>query len=173
MKERGLPDHIAVFTDGACLGNPGPGGWAAVVLHPRGQVRELGGRSAQTTNNRMELAAAIAAFRALKEETFPMTVYADSKYVILGITSWIASWKRRGWRTASGEGVLNRDLWQELDARVAAYRGPIAWEYVRGHSGVPGNERCDALAVSFAQGAPLTLYKGHVSGYEISLLPLP
>ncbi len=139
-------DEVIVFTDGGCSGNPGPGGWAYVVVSD-GTVRERWGAERLTTNNRMELSAVIAALEfVLSEPGFasrPVTVYTDSQYVQKGITSWISSWKRNGWRTASKEPVKNKELWQALDALAA--RLPVAWRWVKGHAGNAYNERCDAL----------------------------
>lgn len=141
------PDVILVHTDGACLGNPGPGGWGA-LLEFRGKQRELSGGEADTTNNRMELMAAIMALEAL---TRPCEVHlrTDSQYVRQGITEWMPRWIARGWRTSSGAAVKNRDLWQRL--AEAAKRHQVTWEWVRGHSGDPGNERVDELARQAAE----------------------
>ena len=136
-------DVVEIYTDGACSGNPGPGGWGAVLSY-RGKTRELsGGEAAPTTNNRMELMAAI---RALESLTRPSVVrlHTDSSYLRNGVTSWLASWKRNGWRTASRQPVKNSDLWRRLDA--AAARHEVRWLWVKGHAGNPGNERADALA---------------------------
>ncbi|NGP52444.1 ribonuclease HI [Thioalkalivibrio sp. XN8] len=134
--------QVEAWTDGACRGNPGPGGWG-VLLRSGERERELWGGEAHTTNNRMELLAAIRALEAL---TRPCTVdlYTDSQYVRGGITEWLAGWKRNGWRTAGKKPVKNQDLWQELDA--AAARHEIRWHWVKGHSGHPENDRVDALA---------------------------
>lgn len=133
---------VTIYTDGACKGNPGPGGWGAwLVSGPH--ERELWGGEAGTTNNRMELTAVIEALAALKGRS-SVLLFLDSEYVRNGITSWIHNWKRRGWRTADGKPVKNVDLWQRLDALVQAHA--IEWRWVRGHSGDPGNERADALA---------------------------
>ena len=134
--------HVDIHTDGACLGNPGPGGWAALLCW-RGIERELSGGEAATTNNRMELMAAIAALATLKE---PCTVVltTDSQYVRQGITEWMAGWIRRGWKTSGGEPVKNRDLWERLHA--AAGRHTVDWRWVKGHAGHPENERVDQLA---------------------------
>ena len=131
------------YTDGACRGNPGPGGWGVVLETGAGAARELRGAAARTTNNRMELQAVIEALDALPAGT-AVEVVTDSEYVMKGITEWIGRWKRNGWRTAGGKPVRNRELWQNLD-RLAAAR-EVAWRWVRGHSGVAGNERADALA---------------------------
>jgi ribonuclease HI len=133
---------IEIYTDGACRGNPGPGGWAA-TLESGEHFRELSGAEATTTNNRMELTAVIQALEALKKSS-AVVVYTDSEYVRKGITEWLRAWKARDWRTADKKPVKNRDLWERLD--VAAERHSIDWRWVKGHSGVPGNERVDALA---------------------------
>ena len=135
-------DVVEIHTDGACSGNPGPGGWAA-ILRWRGHERVLSGAVAETTNNRMELTAAIRALEALKR---PMRVrlYTDSDYLRRGITEWLPRWKRRGWRTADRRPVKNRDLWERLDAAAARHR--IEWHWLRGHAGDPLNERADRIA---------------------------
>ena len=134
--------QIEVHTDGACLGNPGPGGWAA-LLRWRGIERELAGGEADTTNNRMELMAAIAALEALKEAC-DATLHTDSQYVRQGITEWMPNWIRRGWKTAGGDPVKNRDLWERLHAANAKHK--VDWRWVKGHAGDPDNERVDQLA---------------------------
>ncbi len=133
---------VEIYTDGACRGNPGPGGWAA-TLALGSRVKELSGAEAMTTNNRMELLAVIHALEALKRAT-PARIYTDSQYVRLGITEWVSNWKQRGWRTADRKDVKNRDLWERLDALAAQH--DLEWHWVKGHSGVPGNERVDQLA---------------------------
>lgn len=166
--------QIVVFTDGASKGNPGPGGWGAIIARPDGHVRELGGGARLTTNNRMELTGAIAALSSLERSTGPLAIYTDSTYVIQGIGGWVHNWKRRGWKTASGGDVLNRELWEELDALTSARgRQAIAWHYVRGHIGIPGNERVDEIADSFAMQAPVDLYEGPLAGYPIPVFDLP
>jgi ribonuclease HI len=164
-----------IFCDGACSGNPGPGGWGAIVATPDGIVRELGGGSPSTTNNQMELAAAIAALEALHDRRLDTVIYTDSVYVIRGITQWIWGWIRNGWRTAEGKDVLNKDHWQALSAAVAKRKpfGPLQWKYVRGHTGVPGNERCDEIAVQFSKGQTPRLYKGPLLLYSYAIYDLP
>ncbi|MEA3174120.1 MAG: ribonuclease [Gammaproteobacteria bacterium] len=133
---------VEIYTDGACRGNPGPGGWAALLV--AGDVRkEVTGAAAATTNNRMELSAAIGGLTALKRRC-AVKLYTDSKYVLQGATEWMPNWKARGWRTAAREPVKNQDLWQELDLAVAAQ--DIEWIWVKGHSGHAGNEYVDQLA---------------------------
>ena len=136
------PAEVEIFTDGACRGNPGPGGWAAILRY-RGVEKELSGYAAPTTNNRMEMMAAISGLEALKRRC-RVKLYSDSQYLRDGITKWIHGWKRNGWRTAERQPVKNVDLWQRLDA--AAARHIVDWQWVRGHSGHPENERADTLA---------------------------
>jgi ribonuclease HI len=133
---------INIYTDGACKGNPGPGGWGA-VLETGGKEREMFGGEAGTTNNRMELTAVIAALSALKRPS-RVILHTDSQYVQKGITEWIHGWKARGWRTAAKEPVKNVDLWKKLDEVIRAHH--IDWVWVKGHAGHDGNERADALA---------------------------
>jgi ribonuclease HI len=133
---------VDIFTDGACSGNPGPGGWGAILRY-RDSERELSGAEALTTNNRMELQAAIAALEALKRPC-TVRVHTDSSYLRDGITRWLANWKRNGWKTADRKPVKNADLWQRLEA--AAARHEVSWHWVKGHAGHPENERADELA---------------------------
>ena len=143
-------------TDGACSGNPGPGGWGVRILYPDGSVREFGGAAPSTTNNRMELQAAIEALTVLK--SCPQaTVVTDSRYVLDGLTRWIHNWRRRNWLTAANTPVKNRDLWMTLEP---LNHSGIHWQHVRGHAGDPGNERVDAIARAFARGATLELFCG-------------
>lgn len=137
-----MTERVIIYTDGACRGNPGPGGWG-VILKYKGKSKELYGGEPETTNNRMELMAAIQALEAL---TRPCTVelHADSKYVLQGITEWMSNWKKRGWKTAAKTPVKNEDLWRRLDAAIE--RHDIEWRWIKGHSGDEGNERADALA---------------------------
>jgi ribonuclease HI len=164
-----------VFTDGAAKGNPGPGGWGVVIVTPAGEVTELGGRSAETTtNNRMELTGAIEALSELRGVPGALAIYTDSTYVIQGIRAWIHGWRKRGWKTAAGGDVLNRDLWEQLhELAVARGRGTVEWHYVRGHTGIPGNERVDEIADGLAQGLEITLYRGPLLGYPCAILDLP
>ena len=139
--------RVEIYTDGACRGNPGPGGWAA-LLRFNGTERELAGGEAQTTNNRMELMGAIAALEALKEPC-AVVLHSDSKYVLQGISEWMPGWKRKGWKTAGGGAVKNQDLWQRLDAAAAQHR--MTWTWVKGHAGHVDNERVDVLARTQAE----------------------
>jgi len=133
---------VEIYTDGACRGNPGPGGWAALLSFGE-REKELAGAEEHTTNNRMELTAVIRALEALKRPV-EARVFTDSEYVRRGITEWVTSWKARGWKTADRKPVKNQDLWEELDRLAAQHR--IQWHWVKGHSGIPGNERVDRLA---------------------------
>ncbi|EDY85924.1 RNase H [gamma proteobacterium HTCC5015] len=133
---------VTLYTDGACKGNPGPGGWGVLLIYG-GHEKELCGGEAETTNNRMELMAAIEGLNALKRSC-RVALYTDSNYVRQGMTQWLANWKKNGWRTAAKKPVKNDDLWQALDA--ACERHEIEWHWVKGHSGDPGNERADELA---------------------------
>jgi ribonuclease HI len=137
-------NHIDIYTDGACKGNPGPGGWG-VLLKSGTTEKELFGGELGTTNNRMELTAVIEALGALKRPC-QVTLYLDSEYVRKGITEWIHGWKAKGWRTSTKQPVKNVELWQKLDALVAGGGHTIDWRWVKGHAGDPGNERADALA---------------------------
>jgi ribonuclease HI len=152
---------VAAACDGACSGNPGPGGWGALLRFADGSCHELGGREAATTNNRMELTAALALLELLRDlPRHPdLVIRTDSRYLIDGLQKWLPGWKRKGWRTASGGTVLNRDLWEKLDSRRV--RG-LTLQHVRGHSGDPDNDRCDAIAVAFSRGTvpPLERVQG-------------
>jgi ribonuclease HI len=137
-----VENQVDIYTDGACRGNPGPGGWGALLLMGEHE-RELAGAEAQTTNNRMELTAVIRALEALKRPV-KGRVYTDSQYVRKGILEWLPNWKARGWKTADKKPVKNQDLWEALDALARTHQ--LEWHWVKGHSGNPGNERVDALA---------------------------
>jgi ribonuclease HI len=170
-------DHIIIFTDGSSRGNPGPGGWAAIAAYPKanGEMRvdELGGSEAHTTNNKMEMTAAIKALRnfdnfypAGEEKEF--VVYTDSSYLINGITKWVHCWQRNGWMTTAKEPVLNDELWQELVDAVSGKK--ISWRQVKGHADTAGNNRCDEIATMFADGVKVELYKGSLAGYKFDML---
>lgn len=149
-----------IYTDGSSRGNPGPGGWGAIIAGTK-TVTEIGGRESQTTNNRMELSAAIEALKL--NPTQPVTVFSDSEYVIKGITEWIHGWIKKGWKNSQKKAVLNQDLWEKLYDVTEGK--DITWKYVRGHVGTPGNERCDVIATSYADGEPVALYTGSVDNY--------
>jgi ribonuclease HI len=137
-------NQVEIYTDGACKGNPGPGGWG-VLLRSGTTQKELFGGERSTTNNRMELMAVIQALEALKRPC-AVTLYVDSQYVLKGMTEWLPGWKAKGWKTASKQPVKNQELWQRLDDLVAHGGHAIEWRWVRGHNGHPGNERADELA---------------------------
>ncbi|MEM9926287.1 MAG: ribonuclease HI [Cyanobacteria bacterium P01_D01_bin.50] len=145
------PKIQSIYTDGACTGNPGPGGWGVVVYFDDGSIHELGDASTQTTNNRMEMQAAIAALKFLQSsrQSKPITLYTDSEYLINCVTKWVKGWKRKGWKKSDGKPVLNQDLLQILDN---LNNQQIKWQHVRGHAGNIGNERCDQIARAFATG---------------------
>jgi ribonuclease HI len=169
-----------VFTDGACSGNPGPGGWGVIIVTPDGQVTELGGHEEETTNNRMELTGAGKALRHLERTPGPIHILTDSTYVIQGITKWAFGWSKRGWKTADGGDVANSAYWKRLMALLAErkknFSGPeaaVEWKYVRGHAGVPGNERVDEIAVAYSKRKSPVLYSGPLQGYGISVSDIP
>ena len=139
-----VPSPVVIYTDGACKGNPGPGGWGA-LLTMGGTEKELFGGELGTTNNRMEMTAVIEALSALKRPC-QVTLYIDSQYVLKGATEWLRGWKAKGWRTAAKEPVKNVDLWQKIDTLLTSGGHTIDWTWVRGHTGDVGNERADALA---------------------------
>lgn len=148
-------NRVEIYTDGACKGNPGPGGWGALLKSVSTQ-KELFGGEALTTNNRMELTAVIEALTALKRPCH-VTLHVDSQYVLKGMTEWMAGWKARGWKTATKQAVKNVDLWQRLDQLVNTAGHKIDWRWVRGHTGDPGNEQADALANRGVEQVQLSL----------------
>jgi ribonuclease HI len=167
--------HTVVFADGASSGNPGPGGWGAIVATPEGEIIELGAGFRQVTNNQMELSAVIGALERLPDHPHPIGIYTDSTYVIRGITQWVWGWLRKGWKTAEGKDVANADMWRKLLALVGRQKkiAPIEWHYVRGHSGIPGNERVDQIAVEFSKGTRPRLYQGALLSYDVPVHDIP
>ncbi|MBY0473255.1 ribonuclease HI [Patescibacteria group bacterium] len=159
---------ITIFTDGAAKGNPGPGGWGAIVADNE-TVTELGGREDHTTNNRMELTGALEALTRAKHKDADVVLYTDSRYVINGITKWVKGWERNGWMTQQKKDVLNKDLWEKLVEAVDSRTGRISWKYVGGHVGIAGNERVDEIASNFAEKIPVTLYSGSTDAYTVSV----
>mgnify|MGYP006422424441 CR=1 FL=1 len=153
-----LPLINCIYTDGACTGNPGPGGWGVVLYFQDGSIYELGGAELKTTNNRMEMQAAIASLELFQAsgQSQPIHLYSDSQYLIKGITQWLKGWKKKGWKTASGKEVLNQDLWEKIDQLNDPL---VTWKHVRAHKGITGNERCDAIARAFASGHSPSLKK--------------
>ncbi|MFL5815774.1 MAG: ribonuclease HI [Bdellovibrionia bacterium] len=166
---------VIVFADGASSGNPGPGGWGSIIATPDGKVVELGGGDPQTTNNRMELMATIKALEAPESQGQPVAVYTDSVYVIRGITQWIWGWRKNGWKTADGKDVTNQELWKRLSAALATREksAKVDWHFVRGHSGIPGNERVDQIAVAFSKGQSIRLFRGPLLEYTIAIHDIP
>ena len=177
-------DEVVIFTDGSSRGNPGPGGFGAVLILPSQNeknyelgirnygVREIGGREAHTTNNRMELQAAISALSIIHNSSFTIRVHTDSSYLLNGITRWIHGWQKNGWKTGARKDVENRDLWEQL---IDVSKGKdIQWKLVKGHAGVAGNTRCDEIATAFADGEKLKLYAGILKNYRIeNILEVP
>lgn len=162
--------EILLFTDGASKGNPGKGGWGALVAG-HGKVVELGGREGHTTNNRMELMAALKGLQFAKSlPAGPRILRTDSRYVINGITKWVHGWQKNGWQTKENKDVLNKDLW--MDLVEAAHGQEVAWEYVGGHVGIAGNERVDTIASDYALGNEVALYKGKIEEYEVDITNL-
>ena len=168
---------VTIFTDGSSRGNPGPGGWGAIVIteskhvsdksviaHGGDTIMELGSGEKFTTNNRMELSAALNGISHTREGS-SILLHTDSSYVINGITKWIHGWKKNGWVTKAKGDVLNKDLWIELDALSSGRK--IEWKYVGGHIGILGNERCDHIATAFADGRKIELYDGPLGGYDL------
>lgn len=168
-------NSILIFSDGACSGNPGPGGWGAIIATPEGEITELGGRAEQTTNNEMEMLAAAEALKKIRNEKRPVVFYTDSTYLIRGITQWVWGWMKKGWKTAEGNDVSNQKLWKDLLALTQARgaEGKISWQYSRGHVGTPGNERCDEIAVAFSQKKWIELYRGPLLKYPVAIYDLP
>ena len=155
---------ITIYTDGSAKGNPGPGGWGAIIANEK-RVVELGGNETHTTNNRMELTAVIRSLELLSEQGVKSAVInTDSEYVMKGITLWVHSWQKNNWRTAAKKPVLNQDLWQKL-VEVSSDK-ELEWQYVRGHVGHKTNERADIIATSFADNEPVPLYDGPRGKYE-------
>ncbi len=161
--------EVLIFTDGSARGNPGPGGWGAIIVSDN-TVQELGGADSHTTNNRMELAGAIGALEFVKKEiknVSSVTLVSDSEYVVKGMTLWLNNWKKNNWRTAARKPVLNQDLWQTLSGLSENFK--IEWKNVLGHSGHDANERCDAIATSFADDSPVPLYCGDAKKYPVRI----
>lgn len=159
---------MKIFTDGSSRGNPGPGGWAAILISSE-SVSELGGREAHTTNNRMEMTAALRGLEAVAVGEKEVTIITDSAYLLNGITKWVKGWKQRDWISSQKQEVLNRDIWEKLSDTVDALADSgvkVSWKLVKGHAGHSLNERCDVIATSFADNEEVDLYKGTFSKYE-------
>lgn len=166
---------IVIYSDGACSGNPGPGGWGSIVGLPDQTVVELGGGERQTTNNQMELYALIAGLEYVRYIPCDQILcYSDSAYVLNGVTKWIKGWSFRGWKNAEGKEVANKEYWQRVQDLLTHFPNKkIKWSYVRGHSGINGNERCDEIAVSFSQNYYIDLYNGSAKNYFFDIFALP
>lgn len=158
---------IITFTDGASKGNPGPGGWGTVLVDGD-RIEELGGGEEKTTNNRMEMTAALYALEYAESRKKDLVVYTDSSYLINGITQWVYGWQSKGWKTASGGDVLNQDIWKKLAALTKKVK--TDWKHLPGHSGVPGNERADDIASGFGEGAETPLFKGSIGDYPVNVM---
>lgn len=178
---------LAIYSDGACSGNPGPGGFGTIILLPGRHVLELGGAESMTTNNQMELTGVIQGLQTINAEFSASTkspaggydrifVFTDSVYVIRGITQWIFGWMRSGWKNQQGEQVANKDHWIKLFAVVSELKTKkiqLDWNFVRGHVGVHGNERCDQIAVAYSKGHYIDLYRGGAAGYRFDMTEFP
>lgn len=175
-------DRIVIYGDGACSGNPGPGGWGSIVISAS-HVEELAGADPSTTNNRMEMLAVLNALKwcannVAKNLLNQIYIFTDSVYLIRGITEWIFGWKKRGWKTAAGDEVSNQDLWQQLDKAVQDLKKinsnlDMKWNFVKGHAGDPGNERCDEMAVAGSKKDYIDLYQGPPVTYRFDTTQLP
>lgn len=162
------PSQIIIFSDGACLGNPGPGGYGAILAENE-HVSEIGGFEPATTNNRMEMTAALKALQVIQQPELEINLYTDSQYLINGITKWIHGWIKKDWLGGEGAEVANRDIWEALYTTIKSRKLKINWHYVRGHVGTPANERVDQIATSYAAHKNIELYSGAFSDYPISL----
>lgn len=161
-------NQIWIYSDGACSGNPGPGGWACLIafLGERDHVVERGGGESRTTNNRMEMESVIQALAICPEnEKTPIEIFSDSKLLIQGATQWLPGWKAKKWVKSDGQPVANVDLWERLDRELVRFRGRLRWTYVPGHAGVEGNERADAIAVAFSKQDSVALFEGPLTEY--------
>jgi ribonuclease HI len=173
MQLQSLEQKLIIFTDGASLGNPGPGGYGAVLVFPvLDEVVEVGGMKTQTTNNEMELTAVISALSYAANNVAPTEIYTDSSYVVNGITKWINGWKKNGWMTKDKNDVSHKVLWQQLDVLVKQreVEAPLSWSMLPGHAGIAGNERADTIATEFGKGNSPELFRGRLSEYPTDVL---
>lgn len=178
-----MKKDIIIFGDGACSGNPGPGGYGAIILFPDHQVQELAESEPQTTNNRMEISAILKSIHFIMgskhfETADCVQIFTDSVYLIRGATQWMFGWKKRGWKNAAGEPIANPDLWMQMDKTLyqAKVQNPALkweWNFVKGHAGIDGNERCDQLAVAMSKKDDIDIYSGPASSYSFDILKLP
>jgi ribonuclease HI len=160
-----MKDEILIFTDGSSRGNPGPGGWGAVIIEGT-NLEEIGGGEAKTTNNRMELMAALEGLKKTSKNS-KVKIYTDSGYLINGITKWIFAWVSNNWKTKANADVLNKDIWQKLHEEVKNHT--VTWQQVKGHAGIAGNHRADEIATAAADGADINLYKGSRINYALQI----
>ncbi len=172
--------NILIYTDGACSGNPGPGGYGSIIIVDSKSVTELGQHFSQTTNNRMEMQAVISALQFCLDRfdsVVTLRIFTDSVYVIRGSTQWLFGWKKRGWQTAQGLEVTNQDLWQTMDQLLQQiskkFSLKIKWSFIRGHKGIAGNERCDEIGVAFSKRNSIELYTGPASTYHFDVSVVP
>ena len=170
-----IANRIVIFTDGAAKGNPGPGGWGAIIATPTGQVTELGGGGALVTNNQMEMLAIIEALKFIQRDPTPAAVFTDSSYALNGISSWVYGWRKRGWKKATGEVIANLDLWKQFLELVEKRpsEAKVDWHHVRGHIGTPGNERADDIASDYALKKRPVLYSGPLLRYDHAIHDIP
>ena len=169
MKKEELEKSLIAFTDGSSLGNPGPGAWGAVLIHPKiGEVIELGGMKAKTTNNEMELEAAVATLSYAVNNSDTLHIFTDSQYLVNGATKWMYGWAKNGWKTKHGDEIKNLFHWKTIYSLVQG-RGKdnVVWHHLSAHVGIPGNERADEIARSLAEGKNVSLYRGHLEDYPI------
>ncbi len=166
---------IVIYSDGACSGNPGPGGWGTVIGLPEQKVVELGGGKSATTNNQMELQGLIEGLDYVRNISCDIVLcYSDSSYVLNGVMKWIKGWAARGWKNSEGKDVANKSQWQQLQVILTNFADrKIKWAYVRGHTGVLGNERCDEIAVAFSQSNHIDLYEGGNANYGFDVFEVP
>lgn len=165
-----MDNDVIIFSDGSSIGNPGPGGFGAVIFFKKeNKIVEIGGKEDNTTNNRMEIMAAMEGI-SMVPDGLNIKVYTDSKYLIQGITSWIINWKNNGWKTKEGKSVLNQDLWERLSGIVSNKN--IEWNHLEGHAGIVGNERADEIANGFSMGKKIELYSGDESKYGLDIMSM-
>lgn len=167
-----MPPQITIYADGACSGNPGPGGWGAIIIQ-NAEVTEIGGYVEESTNNKMELTAVGKALRHIEKVPGNVKIFTDSRYVVDGVTKWVKGWKEKGWKKADGKEIANIHYWKRLVDLIEERRaqGTVELEYVAGHSGHPANTRCDEIAVSFSKRKSVKLYHGPLSKYGVRIGP--
>ncbi|MFZ3230529.1 MAG: RNase H family protein [Pseudobdellovibrio sp.] len=181
--ETEIKNQIYIYGDGACSGNPGPGGYGSIILFPDSTVQELAEGFPQTTNNRMEMSAILESFKLILQSKHLVTlqviqIFTDSVYLIRGTTQWLHGWKKKGWKNAAGDPVANPDLWMQMDQVLFQFKTKnpnlkFEWNFVKGHAGIPGNERCDELAVAMSKRYPIDVYHGKAKDYYFDIYQLP